>query len=108
LFDRRRAPPPEQAPGGSMPRPAMPRYIDVYASDHPWALPLVQDYLDQFGIDAVVRPNGMSLYPMAVGPLSGFRVSVPEGARRTALTLLAQAIRDEVIPGEVLDDDAGS
>jgi hypothetical protein len=29
-------------------------------------------------------------------------VSVPEDARRTALTLLAQAIRDEVIPGEVL------
>jgi len=44
----------------------------------------------------------VSLYPMAVGPLAGFRVSVPENERRTALTLLAQAIRDEVIPGELL------
>jgi len=77
-------------------------YVDVYASNQPWAFPLVRDYLRQFGIEAVIRPNGVSLYPMAVGPLAGFRVSVPENERRTALTLLAQAIRDEVIPGELL------
>jgi len=86
-----------------MTRAVAPRYIDVYTSDHPWALPLVRDYLRQFGIYALVRPNGVSLYPMAVGPLAGFRLSVPEDERRTALTLLAQAIRDEVIPGELLD-----
>jgi len=86
----------------------MPRYVDVYASDHPWAFPLVRDYLRQFGIEAVARPNGMSLYPMAVGPLAGFRVSVPEDVHQTALTLLAQAIRDEVIPGEVLAAADGS
>lgn len=91
-----------------MARTIIARYVDVYASNHPWALPLVCDYLEQFGIDALVRPNGMSFYPMAVGPLAGFRVSVPEDARRTALTLLAQAIRDEVIPGEVLVTSLGS
>ncbi len=80
-----------------------PRYIDVYTSNQPWALPLVRDYLRQFGIDPLVRPNGVSLYPMAVGPLAGFRLSVPEDERRTALTLLEQAIRDGVIPGEILD-----
>ncbi len=86
----------------------LPRHVDVYESDHPWAPPLVRDYLHQFGIDAFIRPNGVSLVPMAVGPLAGFRVSVPERERRAALTLLAQAIRDGVLPGDLLDAAAGA
>ena len=80
----------------------MERIIDIYAASELWALPLVEDYLGQFGIDVVVRTNGVSVYPMRIGPLSGFRVGVREGKRRAAVRLLAQAIQDRIIPGELL------
>lgn len=80
----------------------MERVIDIYATSEPWAAPLVRDLLGQFGIYALVRANGVSVYPMSIGPLSGFRVGVREGKRKAAVRLLAQAIRDRVIPGELL------
>jgi len=80
----------------------MERFVDVYTAEEPWAAPLVEAYLAQFGIDALVRSNVVSVYPMAVGPLSGFRVGVRADEKRVALRLLDQAIRDRVIPGELL------
>jgi hypothetical protein len=81
----------------------MDRFVDVYAAAEPWAAPLVEAYLAQFGIDTRVRSNAVSVYPMAIGPLSGFRVGVRADERRAAVRLLEQAIRDRVIPGELLD-----
>ncbi|OGP81212.1 MAG: hypothetical protein A2Y95_01175 [Deltaproteobacteria bacterium RBG_13_65_10] len=77
-------------------------FVDIYAANDLWAVPLVEDYLGQFGIEVMIRPNGMSVYPMSIGPLAGFRVSVRENDQRVATRLLAQAIRDRVIPGRLL------
>ncbi len=80
----------------------MERFVDIYAAAEPWAAPLVKAYLAQFGIDALVLTNVVSVYPMAVGPLSGFRVGVRENDKRAAIRLLEQAICDGVIPGEIM------
>jgi len=80
----------------------MARYVDIYAGRDLWAVPLVEDFLGQFGIDARVRANGPSVYPMSVGPLAGFRISVAEEKSDVAVRLLGQAIRDSVIPGGLL------
>ncbi|MDP3939404.1 MAG: DUF2007 domain-containing protein [Deltaproteobacteria bacterium] len=80
----------------------MERFVDIYTAAESWAAPLVRDYLAQFGIDALVRSNVVSVYPMAIGPLSGFRVGVRANDMRAAVRLLEQAICDGVIPGEVI------
>ncbi len=72
----------------------MAEFIDIYAASDLWAAPLVEDYLGQFGIEAIIRPNGVSAYPVCIGPLAGFRIGVHEDDRRVAIRLLAQAIRD--------------
>lgn len=84
-----------------MKRHPMAPIVDIYVTSERWALPLVEDYLAQFGIDALVKTNAVSVYPMAVGPLSGFRVGVPADQAKVAAKLLAQAISDGVFPGEV-------
>ena len=83
-------------------------FVDVYSAAEPWAAPLVEAYLAQFGIETLIRSNVVSVYPMAVGPLSGFRVGVRADEKRAARRLLEQAIRDQVIPGELLASEGDS
>ena len=93
---------PAEGPGPAPMDGCMERFVDIYGTSDLWALPLVEDYLAQFGIETLVRTNAVSVYPMAIGPLSGFRVGVRADKTKIAARLLEQALCDRVFPGELL------